>query len=446
MRVAWQAGVIKALEEAEVNDFTHADGTSGGIFNLSALLSGVTPTDLVERWCTLDPKRFVSFAPLKEYLDSPTNLRAMGDADGLVHDVLPHLGISIDRINTHTAMSGSFNVANFTTKTAVAIPHTEIDLPRLVAGVSLPIFLPAVEAHGATWTDAVWMRDANPLEAVRRGANELWLLWCIGNTSRWGNGALEQYVHMIELSANSALFEDLAGIETAFRLHVIKPRFPLPLDPDYYMGRIASDALVAMGYRDAWNYLASRHDAGVTPDHTCTQMIDPPLGVRMRTEYAVDLGGIGNAQLVVNTEVHDLERFCSDRGDRADICGFLLHPDGTRWLLRDGTFLMETVGEHRTRLTTRATCGPTSRPLALELVGEWHDDEGFDFWSDLTTAKLTLRSADGAVVDGGQARLGVNALRHVIASIEPTGAHDLGDRASIIARAARFFFGRFADR
>jgi hypothetical protein len=89
------------------------------------------------------------------------------------------------------------------------------DLERMIAGVSLPIFLPAVESDGRTWTDAVWIKDANLLEAVRRGCTELWLVWCIGNTPLWGNGPLEQYVHMIELSANGQrllLTRDVGGI------------------------------------------------------------------------------------------------------------------------------------------------------------------------------------------------------------------------------------------
>ena len=40
IRVAYQAGVLVALEEAGLR-FHHADGTSGGTFNLAMLLSGV---------------------------------------------------------------------------------------------------------------------------------------------------------------------------------------------------------------------------------------------------------------------------------------------------------------------------------------------------------------------------------------------------------------------
>ena len=40
MRVAYQAGVIKALAEAGI-DFDHVDGASGGTINLAMLLSAL---------------------------------------------------------------------------------------------------------------------------------------------------------------------------------------------------------------------------------------------------------------------------------------------------------------------------------------------------------------------------------------------------------------------
>ena len=49
MRVAYQAGVLKALQLAGLT-FCHGDGTSGGIMNLAMLLSGLTPDDMCRRW------------------------------------------------------------------------------------------------------------------------------------------------------------------------------------------------------------------------------------------------------------------------------------------------------------------------------------------------------------------------------------------------------------
>lgn len=41
MRVAWQAGVVRAVQE-EGLEFDHIDGTSGGILSTAMLLSGLT--------------------------------------------------------------------------------------------------------------------------------------------------------------------------------------------------------------------------------------------------------------------------------------------------------------------------------------------------------------------------------------------------------------------
>src|SRR5690348_4215288 len=96
MRVAYQAGVVKALVENGLC-FHHADGTSGGTINLAMLFSGLSPEDMCERWRTLRVKDFVSFMPLKEYLRG-AGLSAMGNADGIVQKVFPHLGIDVAKV------------------------------------------------------------------------------------------------------------------------------------------------------------------------------------------------------------------------------------------------------------------------------------------------------------------------------------------------------------
>src|SRR5687768_12654437 len=80
MRLAYQSGVLKALEEHGLQ-FTHADGTSGGIFTLAMLLSGLTTDQMCQNWRTLNLNHFVSFLPFKKYLN-PMRLAAFGDADG----------------------------------------------------------------------------------------------------------------------------------------------------------------------------------------------------------------------------------------------------------------------------------------------------------------------------------------------------------------------------
>ena len=103
------------------------------------------------------------------------------------------------------------------TKTCVAVPHTDVDAELLAAGMSLPIVMPPLRRDEHVWTDAVWVKDANVTEALRRGADEVWLVWCIGNSGLLGDGPLEQYVHMIEMSAKGALFAELEAARAAGR-------------------------------------------------------------------------------------------------------------------------------------------------------------------------------------------------------------------------------------
>jgi predicted acylesterase/phospholipase RssA len=299
MRVAYQAGVLQALVEAGLT-FDHADGTSGGTINLAMLMSGLTTQEMCERWRTLHVPDFVSLMPLGEYLKGPL-VPAMGSAEGITRRVFPHLGIDVSRINRARGMSGTFNVCNFSTKSNEVVTHDRVTLPHLVAGISLPIFMPAVPIDGALYTDSVWIQDANVMEAVRRGAEEVWLVWCIGNTPEYHDGPFQQYVHMIEMSANGKLFAELGqvaavnariergesehGQRRPIRLHVVKPEYPLPLDPDYYLGRIDSTSLVAMGYGDARAYCAKlggedSPGAPLSPEATRMRVAGPGVSFR----------------------------------------------------------------------------------------------------------------------------------------------------------------------
>jgi predicted acylesterase/phospholipase RssA len=279
MRVAYQAGVLSALEAAGLR-FHHVDGASGGTMNLSMILAGQSSDEISERWRTLDSRHFAALLPGREYLLSP-RWPGLGSSRGLREWVFPHLGVDLDRIRAATGMEGTYNVCDFATKTAEVVPHTEVDLDLLVAAVSLPVLMPAVVRNGRSYTDAVWIRDSNVPEAVRRGSDEIWLVWCIGNTPTYHRGLFRQYVHMIEMAANGSLLRDLDYVATRWPdrpvlLHVIKPAHPIPLDPAYYMGRIDAATLIDFGYQDACRYLDHPHPLGAPWDSGVTGMQEAP--------------------------------------------------------------------------------------------------------------------------------------------------------------------------
>ena len=379
MRVAYQAGVLRALSEAGLT-FGHADGTSGGTMNLAMLLSGLSPVEMCDRWRTLDVKQFASLMPIEDYLKA-WDMRAMGDARGIIQDVFPHLGINVTKINAAQGMQGTFNVCNYTLKTSEVISHQQVDLDLLVAGISLPIFMPPVEKNGCLYLDSVWIKDANLLEAVRRGTEELWLVWCIGNIREYKNGIFNQYVHMIELSANGHLFEEfklideinarIRGGETVYghtrpiRLHLIKPEFALPLDPDFFLGHIDAATLIDRGYADARQYLASVKDEGLPFEPEVTQMRDDALGITFRETLS---GGFSLGEtdpqagekkgegtplaLHFAIHIHDVRAFIADPNHIADLYGhFSFAPWGDNLPAERGVFnLLSPAGDASSKL------------------------------------------------------------------------------------------------
>jgi hypothetical protein len=459
MRVAWQAGVIRALDEAGYG-FAHADGTSGGIINLAMLLSGISAPEMCARWASLDVKDFASLLPPSEYLQSPTKWMAVGDADGLVHKVFPHLGIDVDHIRGVSSPEGTFNVCNFTTKTCEAISHRDVDVDFLVAGVSLPIFMPPVVKGAVTYTDAVWIKDANLMEGVRRGSDELWVAWCIGNTGSYGAGPLEQYVHMIEMSANGALFaeleqiaeinrrrakgEALYGHSQPVRVHVVVPEYPLPLDPEFFLGGIDAHTLVAMGYRDAKAYLAAMSPEGVALDHRATRMKNPPLGFRFRERMRgrVSFGTEDHdATVDAVVEVHDAERFFEDPAAGASVVGSI----GTStWrypvFFSGGTFRVVASPGAGSEVRYEVRFDLDGDELTLRAVKRLHDDPGFDLFGDVTTAHVTVLKGD-VEVGSGELRLGAGDLRRLLTSIRPSGAHGVVDRAGLVAKVGKTLLG-----
>ncbi|KVO45000.1 patatin [Burkholderia ubonensis] len=470
MRVAYQAGAIKALFDEGLR-FSHADGASGGTINLSALLSGVLPDELCARWRALPVKAFAALRPVTEYLHV-ADMSALGSASGLTEHVYPALGIAVDRIRAAVGIDGSFSVCCFDDKTVVPIPHPNLDLQRLVAAASLPIFMPAVMADGKTWTDAVWIKDANLMSCVERGARELWLVWCIGDTPAYHNGAFNQYVHMIEMSAVGALNGELAMIadinrriargETVFGhdrpivVHVIKPEVPLPLDPDFYRGRIDAATLIDMGYRDARRTLRAGTSAPLDP--TASAMREPGVGLGFRETMA---GGFclgatdpqagerdGRAfVLTLHATIHieDIAAFIDDPRHVGGLTGHIdFAPLGAAMPSESGVFgLFTPSGDPRLTYMVYEI-GFRHEGRSYYLAGKKHVRIGspFRMWSETTTLYTMLHEgcdASGKVVGAGVLHLGVPELVRLMGTVHATNARTSGRAANAIWRFFRFF-------
>jgi len=471
MRVAYQAGAVKALHDRGL-EFSIADGASGGTMNLAALLSGITPDDLCRRWRSLDPTDFVSARPFSAYLRLPA-IGAFGDFDGIRGKVFPHLGIDIDKVRRAKSVQATFNVCDFDEKIAVPVPNAEMSLDLLLAGISLPMVTPPVHCNGRTYTDAVWIRDCNLMATVRAGANEIWVIWCIGNTPVFKNGLLEQYVHMIEMSAFGALHAEFAeiaalnkqiangdrpyGHDRPIVVHFVKPEYPIPLDPDFMAGRIDGSTLVDCGHRDASRYLAGMSPDGIALVPASTQMKTPGHGIAFReamtgriTFGATDpqLGYDDPAAvpfvLKASIDIRDIDEFAADRMHAGDLTGHLYAP-------RAGFILPSTGGVFR-------LFSPSGDPAMTEMVyetGYWRDGKPYYFrghkhvrvgwpwraWRETTTLHVTLHEGgdSGPIIGAGILRLNFFDLLALMGTFHATECEGLNQRWHAIVGFAGFF-------
>jgi hypothetical protein len=432
-------------------------------------MSGIAPDELCSRWRTLSVRKFASLQPISEYLHA-TNMAALGDADGMVQYVYPTLGVEISKINAALGIDATFNVCRFDDKTVVPLPHPQLDLPRLVAAASLPIFLPAVQAEGSTWTDAAWIKDSNLLSCVERGARELWLIWCIGNTTVYRNGAFNQYVHMIEMSAIGALNWELAAIadinariargdavwghKEPIVLHVIKPEVPLPLDPDFYLGRIDAATLIDMGYRDARRGLRLRQPTPFDP--RATQMREPGTGVSFRETMA---GGftLGVAEpragartttlLTMHATIHieDIGSFVADPQHKAELTGHIdFVPFGRDIPAESGVFgLFTPSGDPALRYMVYEL-GFRHSGKSYYLAGKKRVRLGgfWKLWGETTTLYSTLHEGidtNGPVVGSGILRLGMMELMKLLTTTHAINAATKRQSAGALWQFFKFF-------
>jgi len=479
-RVSYQAGVLRALAEEGLS-FHHADGTSGGIMNLAMLFSGLSPAEMCQRWREIDVLRFSSPMPLESYVKAEGRM-AIGDADGILEHVFPGLGIDVGRIHSADGMEGTFNVCNFTRKVNQSFSHRDISLDLLVAGISLPIFMPPVTVGGVTYTDSAWIKDANLWGAVRRGAEEIWLVWCIGNSETYLPGFFNQYVHMIEMSADGGLCEELDRIRDlneriakgdspygqrgAVRLHVVKPECPLPLDPDLFLGRIDTTTLIAMGYSDAKGYLAQRTADGVALEPEATRMTTPATGVTFRETLSGSFalgetdpragrrkGKSEGHELTVRAtvDVRDVDRFRDDPEHLGALHGEVdFTPFGEHVPVWRGMFnLFSPAGEEKLkRMVYEMAFEHDGRPYYLAGRKELRDDPGFDLLKDTTTLFACLHQgydASAPVVGAGVLSLDVGDLIRLLTTLHATNAHSAAQQADAVRKFGTFFLGELWD-
>ncbi len=480
LRLSYAAGVMDEIFSRGLT-FHLMDGTSGGSLNLAMLLSGLKADEICERWRNLNMMDTISFRSLKDCLSDPAFVAA-GSACGFREKVFPHLGIDVGKIRAADGVQATFNVCNFSTKTNHVIRHRDINEDYLVAGISLPGTLPPVEIDGVNYLDSGFIQDANLIDTIKSGANELWLVWIMGNIPEYRSGLLDCYVQMLEMSANGALGkeilqiadmnqriesgEEIYGHSSPIRLHLIKPKHPLPLDSALYTGQITHDRLIEMGKQDAQNYFSMQLSQGVALDPKVLQMTTRSPGIifseTMSGGFSLNTddpetgkkqGNRAGTELAIRVEasIDDIDRFIEEPNHPGHLAGSIdFAPLGMNMKADKGVFnLFSPAEESDTKyMIYELAFEHLSQQYYLAGKKIIRDDLMMDLWDDTTTLYTLLykgRDTSGEVVGAGVLTLGVKELLELISSMEVTHLLLNTDKLSTLSKFGRFFIGELWD-
>lgn len=212
MKVAFQAGALQVwLDEAGLS-FDHVDGASGGVFNLAMLCQGQSGTQAADNWRGLPALDAVQLN--WRALRHPLTPESLARLDRMRTRVFARWGLDFDAIRA-SPLEATFNAYNFTRHELEVLTPDQMTEELLLSCVSLPMWFPPVRVDGQTYIDAVYVTDANVEEALRRGADEIWVIWTVSERAQWGDGFLGNYFGIIETAANAHFRRILQRIETS---------------------------------------------------------------------------------------------------------------------------------------------------------------------------------------------------------------------------------------
>ncbi len=437
-KVAFQAGVLQVwLDEAGL-EFDHADGASGGVFNLAMWCQGMSGTQIADNWRRNQPMRGIQ-PNLKGLITLPF-AESLFRLDRFRRNVLADdWGLKWSQIRS-TTREATFNLYNFTRHDQVVLTPDQMDEERLISAVSLPIWFPPVRIDGDVYIDAVFATDANLEEAVRRGADELWVIWTVSERGEWHRGFVAHYFQMIEAMANAQLRAILGRIERNNRavadgghgefgrpVHVRMLQAEVPL---HYLMNFTQDrmaAAVELGVQAGRRWCreqgielqpgpeltsGTQRPAGLPPatsvwfteemkGHVGLGHEDHDAGARAGRETGTEL------MFHLTITVDDLDRFIVDPDHDATARGWVrCDVLGGKLPVETGVFNLfvdqEDPRDKRMLYQLWFRDG-SGRPLTLSGHKVVQDHPGLDVWSDTTTLYTRVLAGHVSVVGTGGA-------------------------------------------
>jgi predicted acylesterase/phospholipase RssA len=424
LKVGFQAGVLQVwLDEAGIT-FEHADGASGGCFNLAMYCQGMTGQQIADNWRNLDP-----FLPVDlnvEGLFRFLNAPSLFSYDRFRQHVLPFWGIDWRKIQSGSRL-GTFNIFNFSKKRLDVITNDRVTEDHLIAAVSLPMWFPPVTIGGDTCIDAVFICDANVEEAIRRGADDIWAIWTVSTRDEWRGGFVNQYFQIVETTADTQFFSIweriaennrriAAGRPGEFGRH-IEQRLLQAEVPVHYLFNFSRDRMaeaVNLGVKMARQWC---DDNGVPRPNPGPPV--PPSQPRIKTSirFTEEMKGFAAASesdaekghkkgkdagtkldVRLTILIDDADQFVTDPAHAASIEGTITSPlvGGTRPVER-GTFslFVHDTDPRKKQMRYRLLCRDAGGALAtLAGVKFVENDVGLDALRDTTTLFVRLFEGD----------------------------------------------------
>ena len=209
LKIAFQAGVLQVwLDEAGI-EFDHGDGVSAACFNLAMWAQGMSGRQIADNWRTLNPLGGVdvNWSQLVRLLGA----ESLFTLDKYRSKVFPRWGIDFAKIRASTR-EATFNVYNFSKHELRPVTASELTEDFLIATGSLSVFFPPVQVGAETYIDAVFNTPANLEEAIRRGADELWVIWTTSRRGQWVRSLTGGFFGLFEATTNDRYKQMLARI------------------------------------------------------------------------------------------------------------------------------------------------------------------------------------------------------------------------------------------